>query len=142
MPVKMLPVEEPKWPSHIAKIGGRGSAAYKASRMCADPRTPITMGVPASIQEIIRQVSRKYEVTPKTILGGAQFYPLPQARAELAHRMRMRGYSLNRIGAIMGKHHTSVYAMVQRFNRSVEAEAEEYVAYDPNSPDDSGIWAI
>ena len=141
MPVRLLNTPEPQWPAHLPPIQARrGSAAHKTAQMVAAARSPRATSIPPVVQQIIAQIARRYEVTAQSIVGGSQYRPLPDARAELAAMLHYRGYSLSRIGLIMGKHHTSVLSMIRRAKGQQAKPADPFA--DGNYCDESGIWAI
>lgn len=59
-------------------------------------------------REIIREVAASRLVTQKKLIGRCRSARVVHARMEVAKRLRERGYSTPRIGAILNKDHSTI----------------------------------
>jgi chromosomal replication initiation ATPase DnaA len=99
------------------------------------------MGRPPAVQKIFAEVARKYSVPTASITGDVNHKPMPQARAEIAWRLKRElkhEPSLNEIARYLNRHHTSVVKMLKRRPQIQAAEWET----QKDQPDISGEWAI
>lgn len=88
------------------------------------------------VVDIIFHEATSYGVTVEDVLSGIQIAHVMSAR-RVAIRLRARGMSLHQIGRYLGRHHTSVLAMLKH-----KSPAPVLSVYDPCSPDLGGEWAI
>lgn len=85
---------------------------------------------------IISIAAARFETTPQAIRGPNRSKELVAARAFVAQVLRRDGWSLPRIGRVLGaRHHTTVINLLKP--RSHRKPAEAVVI-----PDLSGEWAI
>jgi hypothetical protein len=70
-------------------------------------------------REIIREVAKAYGICPLRIVSTCRRSSLPAyyARIEVAKRLRARGYSMYRIGAILNRHHSTVLYYLGKAHR-------------------------
>lgn len=67
--------------------------------------------------ELAREIAAEHGVVEHTLFASNRDHKVVTARAELAKRLRMTGWSYPRIGAVLGRHHTSVMHLVKEFGR-------------------------
>lgn len=76
---------------------------------------------PTATQEVISKVADMYRITPDAILSGCKEAHIVRAREIIVLILRRRyGYSLARIGGILGRHHTSIMHLEQIARRHYE----------------------
>lgn len=66
------------------------------------------------IDDIMRAVCVKHEVTPAHIKGKWRVLDVVRARHEAMYQLRRLGLSYPRIGQLLGRHHTSVMHGVRK----------------------------
>lgn len=59
-------------------------------------------------RQIIREIAKEHGVDPARITGRCRVQRVFRARVEVAKRLRERGYSTTRIGAILNLDHTTI----------------------------------
>ena len=105
---------------------------------------PIAPPRPAPVRQeafaawVVRKSAEAYGLSVEEVLGPSHEPHLVPARRAAAQRLRAAGWSLPRIGRVMGgRHHTSVWYWLRSAPPPPPA-----TAYDPDAPDYSGEWAI
>lgn len=110
------------------------------------PRKPRPERLPVAVYfksqlaaTLIARAEARNELEPGTVISKWQGGPAVQARREVAAELRERGWSLPRIGKVLGgRHHTTVLNyLIGKRGMSVTIPA-----FDPTATDESGIWAI
>jgi len=76
-----------------------------------------------TLEEIITHVEARHRCTLEQIKATDNQQYLVRARRELATRLRGIGYSLPRIGKVIGKHHTTVLHLLKTEARKLKATA-------------------
>ena len=99
------------------------------------------LACPPLVQSSLARSAALYEVSVHEILSDSQRFPLALARASVSIELRKAGYSLPAIARHLRKSHTTImyYLRGCKRRRLVEPDAPPY---DPNAPDESGVWAI
>lgn len=95
-------------------------AAYRAENKInpAENILPVSMVKKAPSEEIIYKVANMYKITPEAILSNCREHYIVKAREVIVLILRRRyGYSLTRIGSILGRHHTSVMYLEEQGNK-------------------------
>ena len=98
-----------------------------------------------SLRLLIKDAARLEGCEPWEVTTGRSFPHTVRARARVARILRAKGWSLNRIGKALGRHHTSILHLLKNVHLeefpAIVAVVDE-PEFDPNQPDESGIWAI
>ena len=91
-----------------------------------------------SAADLLRAAAQFHGVTVQDICSPSQRPYLVPPRREVAIALRAQGWSLTRIGNVLGhRHHTSVRYYLQT---AVSEPAKPL--FNPDQPDYSGEWAI
>ncbi len=64
--------------------------------------------IPDQARDVIRRVAADFHIPLDLIMGKCRWRDVVLARAEAARRLRLRGYSSPKIGAMLGKDHTTI----------------------------------
>jgi chromosomal replication initiation ATPase DnaA len=63
---------------------------------------------------LVANAARTFECSRADVFGRCQQHHIVQARAEVARRLRERGWSLPRIGRVLDRHHTSILHLLRK----------------------------
>jgi chromosomal replication initiation ATPase DnaA len=97
-----------------------------------------TDGRPQLVNELIRNAAYRNGILPSEVLCDSHYPAFVRARREVMQTLRRSGYSLTRIGKVLGGlHHSTVLHHLQSVPQAPPAPA-----FNPDVPDESGIWAI
>lgn len=95
--------------------------------------------LPDSVKKALQRSAELHQCTVDEILSRSRQVPLSAARASAAKQLRANGCSLHTIGRYLGVDHTSVVYYCRQGAVALPP-AEPEPSYDPNAPDESGIW--
>jgi len=90
---------------------------------------------PSRLKSLIEEVAVNHDVTTVALLSADQHARIVAARRELIRAMKTRlDYSGYHTAALLGLHHTTVAYHLRGLLPPIP--------FNPNAPDESGIWAI
>jgi hypothetical protein len=99
------------------------------------PKPSCRTAFPLRLKSLIDEMAAKHDVTAVELLSETKTSRNAAARRELIREMKNRfDYSASRIGLLLRLHHTTVLYHLKGMPAPVP--------FDPNTPDESGIWAI
>lgn len=81
--------------------------------------------IPEAARQILREVAIEHRLNRDEILGRLRWPEFVAARIDVAHRLRERGYSMPRIGAVLGRHHSTI---IYYFKRDVHVTRKKSTA--------------
>lgn len=98
-------------------------------------------GRPQLVSDMIAIAAAAESIHPTAVLSRSHEPPCVRARRDVICQLRRRGYSLTRIGRLLGGlHHSSVlYNLKQAEQKPPKPTVP---TWNPDVPDESGIWAI
>lgn len=66
---------------------------------------------------VLLAIADEYDITTFDITSGNRERPLPDTRAIYAHILHTRhGYSITKIASLINRHHSSILAMISRYD--------------------------
>lgn len=90
---------------------------------------------PPRLKALVDEMAGKFDVTSVELLSQTKRARIVAARRELIREIKTRlDYSGSRIAMLLGLHHTTVFYHLKGMPPPPP--------FDPNTPDESGIWAI
>ena len=93
----------------------------------------------AEARPIIQKAAERYRVNPRDLVGQSRERRFVVARREAAMELRLRSWSLQQIGKVLGgRDHTTIKHMLGQ----VTPQGEIELSLELLVPDYSGEWAI
>lgn len=139
----LIPEVTRKWPADLDKRAARDIREDRYR-----PVKPQKV-FPRRVREILETVCRIHEMNVEGVLSKCNMQRYVLARKDAAKRMRAIGMSLPQIGLYLGKHHTTIYHLLNGGTTAPELARgiqnggrPERPRLGPVAPDTSGEWAI
>lgn len=109
----------------LCRCIGRCSTSY-LSKMATSPRpaddrpSPSGLGIPSDVARIIHRSAAAFGTTAKAIVGRSRLHLVTQARFHAIHAVREAKphLSLQQIGRMFGRHHTTILNALQQMERT------------------------